>query len=54
VQLGLSAVPKSATPARLAQNLDIFDFELSAADLDAIAGLDRGEGAATDSDVEGH
>ena len=52
--LGLSAVPKSATPARLAQNLDIFDIELTDADLDAIAGLDRGEAAAQDSDVIGH
>jgi 2,5-diketo-D-gluconate reductase A len=54
VQLGLSAVPKSATPGRLAQNLDVFDFELTAPDLAAIAGLDQGEAAATNSDVEGH
>lgn len=54
VQLGLSAVPKSATAARLAQNLDIFDIELTAADLTLIAGLDAGEAAARDSDVEGH
>jgi 2,5-diketo-D-gluconate reductase A len=54
VQLGLSAVPKSATPARLAQNLDVFGFELTEHDLDAIARLDHGEAAATDSDVDGH
>src|SRR6478752_9586994 len=54
LQLGLSAVPKSATPARLAENLDVFDVELTDADLDAIAGLDRGEAAAQDSDVIGH
>jgi 2,5-diketo-D-gluconate reductase A len=54
VQLGLSAVPKSADPARLAQNLAIFDFELTEADLAAISGLDAGEVAARDSDVEGH
>jgi 2,5-diketo-D-gluconate reductase A len=54
VQLGLSAVPKSATPARLAQNLDVFGFELTAQDLDAIARLDQGEAAATNSDVAGH
>jgi 2,5-diketo-D-gluconate reductase A len=54
VQLGLSAVPKSATPARLAQNLDVFGFELAGQDLDAIARLDQGEAAATNSDVAGH
>lgn len=53
-QLGLSAVPKSATKARLVENLDIFGFELSAADMAAIEGLDQGEAAATDSDVTGH
>ena len=36
------------TPARLAANLDVFDFALTAADLDAIAVLDRGESAARD------
>ncbi|MET0864396.1 MAG: aldo/keto reductase [Nakamurella sp.] len=54
VQLGISAVPKSATPARLEQNLDVFDFELTADDLDAIGTLDRGEAAARDSNSEGH
>ena len=54
VQLGLSAVPKSATKARLAENLDIFGFELTDQDMAAITGLDRGEAAATDSDVTGH
>ncbi len=54
VQLGLSAVPKSATPARLAQNLDVFGFELTEQDLAAIAGLDQGESAAQDSDIVGH
>jgi 2,5-diketo-D-gluconate reductase A len=54
VQLGISAVPKSATPARLAENLDVFDFQLTAADLDAIAALDRGESAAQDSNTVGH
>lgn len=53
-QLGLSAVPKSATKARLAENLDIFGFELTDRDMAAITGLDLGEAAATDSDVTGH
>ena len=54
LQLGLSAVPKSATKARLAENLDIFDLELTAQDMAEIAALDQGEAAATDSDVTGH
>ena len=54
LQLGISAVPKSASPARLADNLDVFNFALTADDLAAIGGLDRGEVAAQDSDQIGH
>ena len=34
VQLGVSAVPKSATPARLAENLEVCDFEFTEDDMD--------------------
>jgi 2,5-diketo-D-gluconate reductase A len=54
VQLGVSAVPKSASPARLRENLDVGDFELTDDDMSAVATLDRGESAARDSDIEGH
>ena len=54
VQLGLVPIPKSGNPDRMAENFDIFDFELADADLDAITRLDRGENQATDSDVFGH
>jgi 2,5-diketo-D-gluconate reductase A len=54
VELGLSAVPKSATPERMAANIDIFGFALTADELAAISALDRGEGAAADSDKIGH
>ena len=54
VQLGLVAIPKSADPGRIAENLDIFDFELSEDEMAAISGLDRGEGDVADSDVSGH
>jgi len=41
VQLGLVAIPKSADPERIAQNIDVFDFELSEAELASLAELDR-------------
>ncbi|MEU5716091.1 aldo/keto reductase [Streptomyces sp. NPDC020403] len=42
LQLGNVVIPKSVTPARIRQNIDVFDFELSDAEMDAVAGLDRG------------
>jgi len=42
LQLGNVVIPKSVTPARVRENLDIFDFELSEDDLAAIARLDAG------------
>ena len=53
VQLGLIPIPKSSKPKRLAENLDVFGFELSAEDMDRMASLDR-HGGATDSDRFGH
>ncbi|MFF2659089.1 aldo/keto reductase [Kitasatospora sp. NPDC058032] len=42
LQLGNIVIPKSVTPARIRQNLDVFDFELTGADMDAIGATDRG------------
>lgn len=42
LQQGRQAIPKSVTPARIAENLDIFDFELTADQLTAIDALDTG------------
>ena len=54
VQRGLVVIPKSKTPERMAANLEIFDFELSQADLFALDKLSiRGE-PGVDSDVDGH
>ena len=41
-QRGVVAIPKSVRPERMAQNIDIFDFELSADELARIAALDTG------------
>jgi len=54
IQLGTVAIPKSADPARQAQNLAVFDFELSPEQMARLSALDRGEQAAADSDTGGH
>ena len=54
MELGLAAVPKSSDPVRLKQNLDIFDFSLSADEVAAISALDQGDAAGADSDAFGH
>jgi 2,5-diketo-D-gluconate reductase A len=51
---GLTAVAKSSDPERLAQNLDVFDFELDPDDLMSLSALDQGEAATADSDEFGH
>ena len=40
-QRGIVAIPKSSHKERMAQNLNIFDFELSAADMQTIATLNQ-------------
>ncbi|MDQ0372722.1 aldo/keto reductase [Cellulomonas humilata] len=42
LQQGRSAIPKSTHPTRIAENLDVFGFELSELELAAITALDRG------------
>ncbi len=42
VQRGTAVVPKTTHPARLTENLAIFDFELLADEMAAIAALDCG------------
>lgn len=43
-QDGLVTLPKSSNSVRIASNLDIFDFELTDAEMDAMRALDTGKG----------
>ncbi|WIM70399.1 aldo/keto reductase [Corynebacterium suedekumii] len=43
LQNGIIVFPKSQTPARIRENIDIFDFELTDAEMSAITSLDEGE-----------
>lgn len=45
VQRGVVVIPKSVRPERMAENIDIFDFELTADQLARIAELDTGTSA---------
>jgi len=54
IQLGLVAIPRSSNPGRIAENINIFDFELSEQEMSKISALDRGESVVTDSDEFGH
>jgi 2,5-diketo-D-gluconate reductase A len=47
VQRGNIVFPKSVTPERIRENYEIFDFELEAADIERIEGLDRAEAGRT-------
>ena len=50
IERGDIIFPKSVTPARIKENIDIFDFELSAADVESISLLNRDERTGPDPD----
>jgi 2,5-diketo-D-gluconate reductase A len=54
VQLGALPLPKSATPERQRQNLDVFGFELDEHDMAAITGLSRPDGRLFGGDPDIH
>jgi 2,5-diketo-D-gluconate reductase A len=43
IQRGIVAIPKSVHKERIVENLDVWDFELTADDMDQIATLDLGD-----------
>jgi 2,5-diketo-D-gluconate reductase A len=53
LQLGNIVFPKSSSPARIRENIDIFGFELSEEDMNAVAGLDRDRRTGPDPDTFG-
>jgi 2,5-diketo-D-gluconate reductase A len=42
IQLGNVVIPRASTPERLAENIDVFGFELTAPEMDTLNGLDDG------------
>ena len=54
VQLGVLPIPKSATPARQLENLDVEGFELTDADMASINALTRADGRFFDGDPRVH
>lgn len=50
LQLGNVVIPKSVTPSRIKSNIDVFDFELTPAEMSAIEELDAGRRIGPDPD----
>jgi 2,5-diketo-D-gluconate reductase A len=53
LQIGNVVIPKSVTPERIEQNLEVFGFELSGDEMGAIEALDAGERTGPDPDAFG-
>ena len=51
LQHGRSVIPKSTKPSRIAENINVFDFELSTDEMAAIDGLDTGRRGGAEPDA---
>lgn len=50
LQQGVAAIPRSSTPAHIAENFDIMDFELSPEDMARLSSLGKVDGRLVDPD----
>ena len=53
LQMGYIAIPKSVHDNRIAENADVFDFELTDEQMEAIDRLDTGQRIGPDPDIKG-
>ena len=51
IQYGRSVIPKSTKPNRIAENIDVFDFELTSDEMAAIDALDTGRRGGPEPDA---
>jgi len=54
IEHGLAFTARSSNPARIAQNIDLFDFHLEARDLESLAALAVGRAPQRDPETHGH
>jgi 2,5-diketo-D-gluconate reductase A len=51
LQLGNVVFPKSVTPERIEENIEVFDFDLNESEMERIAALDKGQRTGPDPDT---
>lgn len=54
LQMGVVTIPKSSTKARIKENMDLYDFEISKEDMKKIAELNIGKRIGPDPDLVAH
>lgn len=54
LQMGVVTIPKSSTKARIKENMDLYDFEISEEDMKKIAELNIGKRIGPDPDLIAH